>query len=62
MLGMDDELLELLKHHLSILANKEQIKGIILIPSKTWQARDTVAKLLGDFCQSPCIRQIVEVA
>ena len=38
-LGMDDELLKLMKHHLSILMKKEQVLGIVLIPYRTWQSR-----------------------
>lgn len=52
-LGMDQELIELLKEHFIKISKKEPIKAIIVVPSKTWQARDQVAKLLGDAIQVP---------
>lgn len=59
-LGMDDKLIELIKHHLSALARKEMISGIVLIPSRTWQARDRVARLLGEFLHVPVLDRVLE--
>jgi ATP-dependent DNA helicase RecQ len=58
--GMDDELIELMKHYLNNLAKNEQIKGILLIPSRTWQARDSVAKLLGSFITAEVFDRLLE--
>lgn len=54
-LGMDDELIELIKNHLSSLTKQDPIKGIVLIPSRTWLARERTGKLLGTFIQAPVL-------
>lgn len=56
-LGMDDELIVLLKYHLSTLMKKEKIQGMLMIPSKTWQARDRVAKCLADSIHVPLVER-----
>lgn len=52
-LGMDQELIDLLKWHLSTLAKKHRMIGIVPLPSRTWQARDQVAALLAQHLQVP---------
>lgn len=59
-LGMDEELIELIKHHLSTLLKKEILVGIVLVPSRTWQARDKVAGLLGEFLHVPVLDRLLE--
>lgn len=59
-LGMDDELINLLKYHLNALTKKDQIKGIVIIPSKTWQARHHVGKLLADYINVPLLDDLLE--
>lgn len=58
-LGMDDELIELIKHHLGRLAKKESIQGLIM-PSRTWQARDRIAQLLGEYMHAPVWDSLLE--
>lgn len=58
-LGMDDELLDLLKKHLTVLAQQNKIVGIVPIPSRTWQARDKVAEYLAKHLKVPVISQLL---
>ena len=52
-LGMDQELLDLLKLHLDTLAKIHRITGIVTLPSRTWQARNDVAAFLAMHLQVP---------
>lgn len=52
--GMDNELLDLLKMHLGNLAKKHRITAVVPLPSRTWQARDKIAALLAQHIQVPC--------
>jgi ATP-dependent DNA helicase RecQ len=45
---MDKELLNLLKEHLTALSQKEKITGIISVPSRTWQAKNTLINSLAE--------------
>lgn len=46
-IGMEDELFQLLKKHLSQLAKTHSVAGIVPIPSRTWKARDQILGLLA---------------
>lgn len=46
-LGMDDGLMELLKFHLKRLVLGKRIVGLVVVPSRTWCARERVAKELA---------------
>ncbi|MEI8366548.1 MAG: RecQ family ATP-dependent DNA helicase [Parachlamydiaceae bacterium] len=59
-LGMDHELIELIKHHLTRLASKDRIKGIILLPSRTWLARNRFAQLISSFIHAPVLEGLLE--
>lgn len=54
-LGMNDELLDLLKMHLGSLAKKGRVAGLISLPSRTWQARDRVATILAKHLEVPML-------
>lgn len=54
-LGMENELLELLTMHLSTLAKKHRITGIVAIPSQTWHARDRVSAFLAKHLAVPVL-------
>lgn len=58
-LGMDPELLDLLKMHLSVLARNHRTVGIVPLPSRTWQMRDKVATFLADHLQVPVFDLLV---
>lgn len=58
--GMDDSLIELIKFHMNTIIHKEQIRGIITIPSKTWQARDSIANLLGNHFHIPVFHNTLQ--
>ena len=59
-LGMDEELVELVKQCLKRFIEKEKIEGIVFIPSRTWQARDKVAEFLGDSVGIPVFKDLLE--
>ncbi len=54
-LGMDQELIELLKMHASNLNKKHKCVGIISVPSRTWQARGKVAEFLSNHLSLPLL-------
>lgn len=58
-LGVPDELLELLKNQLSIVASKQPVAAIIPIPTRTWGARDAVALLLGKHLGIPVLLDLL---
>jgi ATP-dependent DNA helicase RecQ len=57
---IDQELLSLIKGQLEIIAKKEPLKGIILIPSRTWKGRDSLAEILGSHLQIPVLDQLLQ--
>ncbi len=54
-LGMDEELLEILKEHIKILSKKYNFTGLIPIPSRTWQGRLSLAAALAEFIKIPVL-------
>jgi ATP-dependent DNA helicase RecQ len=54
-IGMDHELLDLLKMHITHLAKKHRLAGIVALPSRTWQAKDRVASLLAKHLDVPVL-------
>lgn len=54
-IGMDDELLDLIKNHLNLLKKKHRIVGLVPIPSKTWQARDQIYDILARHLDVPLL-------
>jgi ATP-dependent DNA helicase RecQ len=54
-LGVDEELLHLLKKHLSRLAEQHRIIGVVPIPSRTWHGRDLIAKILAEHLNVPVL-------
>jgi predicted amidophosphoribosyltransferase len=56
---LSDDLITLLKAHLTILTSKHKIAAIIPLPSRTWGARDQVAALLADHLQVPVIHDLL---
>lgn len=57
--GMDDELVNLLKFHLSSLASNRQIACIAPIPSRTWNARIPVVELLSKHLGVPVMQDLL---
>lgn len=54
-LGMDEELLNLMKKHLSALVRGRKIAAIVPLPSRTWVGRNQVAKALADHLGVPVL-------
>lgn len=58
-LGMDEELVEILKKYLNNLTLKCQIAGVIPLPSKTWGARNQVAAFVGQQLKAPVMHELL---
>lgn len=54
-IGINEELLELLKSQLEVLACKHQLAGLIPIPSRTWSARFSIAEKLAKHMKIPLL-------
>lgn len=52
-MGLTDELLMLLKTRLSFIAKKYNFKGVVVLPSRTWGARNEVAKFIANHLGVP---------
>lgn len=55
--NMDLSLLEAIKFHLLKIAKKESIAAICLVPSRTWAARDIIAKTLAESIKVPLLKE-----
>jgi ATP-dependent DNA helicase RecQ len=58
--GIDIELLELLKSHLTALVGGKKVAGIVPVPSRTWKSRDLVAKALADYLSVPFYGELLQ--
>lgn len=58
-LGMDDDLLTAIKSHLMNIVKNEPAAGILLLPSRTWQAQERLAKVLGNAAQIPVFGDVL---
>lgn len=56
---IEEELLELLKMHLSILNEQYFFKAIVALPSTTWKSRGYVAAVLGEHLKVPVLKDIL---
>ncbi|MGE5196741.1 MAG: RecQ family ATP-dependent DNA helicase [Anaerolineae bacterium] len=56
---IEKELLTLLRTQASILAAKHSIKAIVLLPSNTWKARESVAAALAEDLKVPVIANLL---
>lgn len=59
LLGIEPDLIVLLKEHLENLASNRQIGGLVLIPSRTWNARDSVAEMLAKHLGIPVLDSLL---
>lgn len=50
---IDEELLALLKKHLTALAGQHKIIGVVPVPSRTWQGRERLAHKLAEHLDVP---------
>lgn len=58
-LGMDDELIALLKKHLTDFFHNRKIAGVVPMPSRTWCARNAVAQLISSHLHIPVIDNLI---
>jgi len=58
-LGMDEELVLILKKHADSLRKNCAIAGIVTIPSRTWTAKNKVYELLSQYLQVPLFDQLL---
>lgn len=57
---IDPALFDLIKKHLQTITRKEPIAEIVVIPSKTWKARDQFAQALGKHLGVPVFTDLLQ--